>query len=800
MGWIQESEPMDKPRMGRSSPDEAARRAPSEWKRLLEAIPLPVCHKDPEGRYTAANPAFCKLFGVEERDLVGKRAVDLFPEDQAAHLAEKDAALLESPGQQVFETRLTDARAAPHDLVFNRSTVLDDRGGITGLIGVIQEVTDRNRAVAALRESEERYRILVEHNQDGVFIIKDGRFVFVNQAFTRLAGREVEAIVGRPMIELVAPEDRAVVGARYQNRMKGENIVEAYEFHALRGESERILVHMNVGTIVIGGRPAAIGTLRDITVARGAEEALRRAHDQRRELELIIHRSPAIAFLRRATLGWPVEYVSENVQALGYSPAEIRAPGRFYATLIHPEDRARVALEVARLVEGPSDGELRIEYRLVTPSGEALWVEDRTWVRRDEKGTVTHLQGIVLDISQRKQAEEERQRLERRMIDSQRLESLGLLAGGIAHDFNNLLLAILGNLDLAALDIPASSPARVPIAQALEAGRRASDLTRQLLAYSGKGRFLLARVDLGAVLRENAELLRTAVPHSVTLSLQLAAQPAVVLADPGQMQQVVMNLITNAAEAIGEQPGVITLRTGVVEADAATLGRSRAEPPAPGRFAFAEVADTGCGMAEETLRRIFDPFFTTKFTGRGLGMSAVLGIVRGHAGAILVDTTVGRGTTIRVLFPLAAPVPAPAVASRGEAVDPAAAVVPAPRRDGAILVCDDEPLVCTLSAALVRRLGFRALSAGNGREAVRIFGESSAQIDCVLLDLTMPDQDGLTTFKALKQIDPAVRVILCSGYSEEEATERFTGEGLAAFIQKPFTLENLRAMLSRTLA
>src|SRR3990170_4789992 len=256
-------------------------------------------------------------------------------------------------------------------------------------------------------------------------------------------------------------------------------------------------------------------------------------------------------------------------------------------------------------------------------------------------------------IAWRKKAEQESLELERRLLHAQKLESLGVLAGGIAHDFNNLLMAILGNLDLALRKLSPLSPAGTNIQNALQAVHRGADLTRQMLAYSGKGQFVVKNIDLSELVEENAHLFRTSMAKTAALNLRLNRDLPLVEADPGQITQVIMNLITNASEAVGEKAGVIALSTGIQECDEAYLSRSRLEerPPA-GRFVYLEVSDTGSGMDEETQQKLFDPFFTTKFTGRGLGMSAVLGIMRGHKGAILVDSVVGKGTTIRVLFPV----------------------------------------------------------------------------------------------------------------------------------------------------
>ncbi len=262
------------------------------------------------------------------------------------------------------------------------------------------------------------------------------------------------------------------------------------------------------------------------------------------------------------------------------------------------------------------------------------------------------ISGMVLDITDRKRAEEERLEMERKLLHTQKLESLGILAGGIAHDFNNLLMTIMGNLDLALLKLSPLSPVRENIEHALQAAQRSADLTGQMLAYSGKGMFIVRKMNLSELVEEIAHLLKTSITKSATLRLNLQRNIPDIDADPGQVQQIIMNLITNASEAIGESTGVVTLSTYVQDCDEAYLRNSRLdEKPLPGRFVCLEVSDTGSGMDTNTMQLLFDPFFTTKAMGRGLGMSAMLGIMRGHRGAILVDSVLGQGTTIRVLFP-----------------------------------------------------------------------------------------------------------------------------------------------------
>ncbi len=397
----------------------------------------------------------------------------------------------------------------------------------------------------------------------------------------------------------------------------------------------------------------------------------------------------------------------------------------------------------------------------------------------------------ALEAQQR--AEQERLALERQMLHAQKLESLGVLAGGIAHDFNNLLTAILGNLDLALRSPFPSAAARTHVEQSIQASRRAADLARQMLAYSGKGSFAVEPVSLADLVEENCRLFQTGSARTTTFCLEVDQSLPLVEADRCQVQQVIMNLIINASEAVGGKPGTITVRTGVQDRDPRWLERSRIrELAAADRFVFVEVSDTGCGMDDETQRRLFDPFFSTKATGRGLGMSAILGIVRGHGGAILVDSVVGQGSAIRVLFPaLEATRPVgPAAVGAG------ALGAGEPKLSGTVLVVDDEPPVRDVCRAMVESLGMQALTAAGGEEAIAVFRREADRISHVILDLSMPNMDGMAAFRELSRIKQGARIILSSGYDEQDYIRNLSGRGLAGFIRKPYTLSDLRTALA----
>jgi PAS domain S-box-containing protein len=405
-------------------------------------------------------------------------------------------------------------------------------------------------------------------------------------------------------------------------------------------------------------------------------------------------------------------------------------------------------------------------------------------VSRMETGGRRFISVIARDVTGRKE-------LERLLLQKDKLESLGLLAGGIAHDFNNLLVGMLGNASLAIETISTSNPARTMLKDVVMAAETAANLTRQLLAYAGKGRFVIEPVDLSELIRQIGNLLQTSIPKHVQLRLELATDLPPVEADITQIQQLIMNLVINGAEAIGEAEGSVLITTGTQHVDGEYI--ASVLTPAeiiPGHYVSLQIHDTGSGMTQETLDRIFDPFFTTKFTGRGLGLAAVLGIVRGHKGAIKVYSTVGQGTTFKVLFPATeqtAPKSTPRSVSQATSVGET------------VLVVDDEQIVRRTAKAMLERYGYSVVLAENGKEAVELYKVLSDKIDLILLDMTMPVMGGEETFRQMKTIRADVRVILSSGYNEAEAIRRFTGKGLAGFIQKPYSAltltEKVRSVL-----
>jgi PAS domain S-box-containing protein len=398
-------------------------------------------------------------------------------------------------------------------------------------------------------------------------------------------------------------------------------------------------------------------------------------------------------------------------------------------------------------------------------------------------GSTRLFTGVLRDITGRR-------RLEEQLRHTAKLESLGVLAGGVAHDFNNLLTGVLGHTSLVLDSLPPHDPNRASLREVLLAGEHAANLARQLLAYAGKGRFVLEAINISALIREISALAQASIPKRVHLRLDLRNDLLPITADRGQIQQIIMNLILNGAEAISDdQTGTVLVTTSMREVDETYMRLNfTGEELTPGTYVCMEVHDSGIGMDQATMAKIFDPFFTTKVMGRGLGLSAVLGIVRGHKGALRIYSTPGQGTTFKVLFP----------AASQAAVQHIHALPANLRGSGKVLVVDDEAAVRRTAQAALERYGYTVLLAENGLDAMSAVGEH-VDLRLILLDLSMPHMDGIETLRRVMALNPNLRVVLSSGYSEMEVTQRFAGKGLAGFIQKPYTATALAEVVQRIL-
>ncbi|MFA6242093.1 MAG: PAS domain S-box protein [Candidatus Hydrogenedentales bacterium] len=634
-----------------------------------------------------------------------------------------------------------------------------------------------------LQESEERFRLTFEHAPDGYFLSNlDGVFLNGNHASEKLIGYRREELIGKSYLELelVDPESLSrALTAMAENR-KG-NDAGPNEFNLVRKDGSLVAVEVCAHPVPLHGETVVLGIARDISERKRTEAALHESEERYRGLVEQTH-----DIIVRVDLTGRITFINAASEAmLGYSPSEL--VGQYYRALVPEETARQVDANLVRRFEGGiGEGSFVQEIALRRRDGSVFFGELRSAPFRGGDNIAREIQGVIRDVTERKRSEEERREMDRRMQHVQKLESLGVLAGGIAHDFNNLLLLVLGNADLALNELPPMSPARESLAEIEKAACQAADLCRQMLAYAGKGKFVLESIRVNELIEEMAHLLNASIGKKAILNLDLGKDLPPLEGDPSQIRQIVMNLITNASEAIGDESGVITVSTGAMECTQEYLQEMSFEGiPEEGTYVYIDVSDTGCGMDQETMQRIFEPFFTTKFTGRGLGMAAVLGIVRGHKGAIRIYSEPGRGTTFKVLFPALLLSPTAAVAStQSESNDW--------RGHGRILLVDDEPQIRALGKRMLEKLGFEVITAGDGREAVESFRERKEFLDLVLLDLTMPIMGGEEAFHELRSIAPGIRIVISSGYTEHEVAGRFAGEEIDGFVQKPYVLTVLR--------
>lgn len=590
-----------------------------------------------------------------------------------------------------------------------------------------------------------------------------------------LSERDENDIVGYTCLDLICGGNLPEEGCSFDQIIQGGNKARLRNW-AFRGHDFDV-----IGTPVFdqdGLVDSVVLVYNDITERKQAEE-------ERQKNLLFIEE-----LLKNAPVGIRV-FDGESGKCLLLNQAATDIAGGDIETMRRQNFHELVSWQTSKLLEVSgavlADGCTRmVETDMVTSFGKHASVE--YIVSRFDVQKKPHLLVIGRDITVEKQLADKNRKIEAQMLHAQKLESLGVLAGGIAHDFNNILLAIIGNAELALMRLLPESPARYNLQQIEKAAQRAADLAQQMLAYSGKGRFVVERLDINAMITEMSQILEVSVSKKAAMRLNLADNLPLFEGDATQIRQIIMNLVINASDAIGDGTGIIAITTGTMNCTQAYLSKVWLHDKLEeGVYVYFEITDTGCGMDRETVAKIFDPFFTTKFTGRGLGMAAVLGIVRGHHGAISVYSEPGKGSSFKVFLPATHTV---------AAMSPHASTpIKTSKVSGTVLLVDDEESILSLGKDMLEELGYSVLTAENGVSALEVFKNHKADIACVILDLTMPRLDGEQTFRELQSLDPNVQVVMSSGFNEQEVTQKFYGKGLAGFIQKPYKLAELSSKL-----
>ncbi|MDF1667261.1 MAG: PAS domain-containing protein [Planctomycetota bacterium] len=636
---------------------------------LYSQVPIGLCYFDRDLRYLHINEWLAALNGRSVKEHIGRTLDEVVP--GLKPILEPILRKILETGEPVLEQAVNIQTAAhpgvTRNYLVSNTPVFDTEGKITGISGVVQDITERVRIRCILEA-------IIEGTTDAVFgKDREGHYLFLNSATAKAVGKSAEELLGKNDTALFNPEVAEELMNRDQEIMNSGKAISLEEITRV-GEEQKLWSSVKAPMHDASGQVIGVmGISRDIT-------ALREAEKKQHELELRV----------------------------------------------------------------------------------------RTM--------------------------QERRRFEEKILATQKFESLGVLAGGIAHDFNNLLVGVLGYADLAQDLLPKFSPAQEMIEEIVKSGKRAAELCDQMLAYAGKGKFEVQAVDLNALIRDIYHLLEISTSKNAELKSSFSSHLPAIEADATQLRQVVMNLVINASEAIGEKQGVISLRTGVMSCDQNYLkGTYLNEEDIPeGQYVYLEVSDSGEGMSAEAREKIFDPFFTTKFTGRGLGLAAVMGITRSHKGAIKVDSVLGEGSTFKVFFPSTDQ--APETLMNEEECDKNW------RGSGVILLVDDDETMLSVGRLMLEGAGFQVLTAADGVDGLDIFRLRQEEIICVILDFVMPRMDGPATYRELRKIDETIPILLSSGYNEQELATRFSDRKLCRFLKKPYKASQLIVKLRELLS
>lgn len=652
-------------------------------------------------------------------------------------------------------------------------------GAKPGVVITHDNITARCKAEQSLREREEILSQIFRLSPAIIAITReeDGRYVDVNDAFTKLIGYSRKEVMGRTALGLwVNPDDRL----KMVESLRRDGLAHNREVFFTCKSGALLPCVCSMSSIEIKGERCIVSVAMDISERKRAEDALR---ESEMRLVSILNSMPDMVLQvdREMRILWAnLAALEINEHAIGQTCYQA-FPGRASVCEGCPCHRAFLTGEIETGTMHQSQSQT---------AGESYW-ENTGIPQKNSLNEVISVIEISRNITERIQAEEEKEKLQARLLQTQKTESLGRMAGAIAHNFNNMLGAVIGNLDMALDGIPHGSELETCIREALKASQQASKISRFMLTYLGQTTEKLESLDPAAAIREACSLLSSSLPGNVHLKADIPSRGPTIKADRAHLTQILTNLIANAAEAIGDRQGEIDLTLDVIPG--ASVGNAKLFPlgwePKTEEYISLSIADTGCGIDPEHFDKIFDPFFTTKFSGRGLGLSVVAGLLRALGGAISVESHPGSGATFKLYLPVSRQVQ-PEI-RRDEAQAGSLA-----KEDGLVLVVDDEAMVRSMAETMLKRkLGFEVITAADGKEALEIFKERKGEISLIMLDLSMPGMNGWETLSALRSLRPDISVILASGYDEAQVMRDDCADMPQAFLHKPFGVDDLKAAI-----
>jgi PAS domain S-box-containing protein len=761
------------------------------WRELLSQAPAGIAVlRGPQHRFEWFNADYVRLIGRTAEAIIGKTVEETFPEleGQPYIALLNDVFATGKPfigHEALFRVDRGDGALEDTYLNFVYSPTRNAAGAIDGVFAHVTEVTDLVRSRKRVEASEERFRL--------AFKALDGFVYDWNpRAGTVERSGDLRTLLG------VGPEDVEPTEDWWQRRVHPDDQA-ATSLHALASlpadqdhfETEFRIRHADGHWVYACDRGyvvrnehgevvRVVGSTHDVSEERTLLRALQESEARFRQA---IDSMPQLVWSTRPD-GVADLFNKQWFEYTGIDPAS--ATDHDWATAVHPDDLPQMRERWSHSFR--TGDPFEFEFRCRRADGQYRWFLTRATPIRDERGSIVRWFGTSTDIEDRKKAE-------LAVIAKQKLESLGLLAGGIAHDFNNILVGVLAGASFAADSLPEVHPLRSTMEEIVSAAERASHLTRQMLAYAGKGRLLIEQIDFTQLLKNTYALIRSSIPKHVDVTFHIGPGLPRVEGDSGQIQQIIMNLILNAAESIDQSgPGAVSVAAAAVLVDSATASGAEVSVGTllPRSYLVFEVQDNGSGMDAETQTKIFDPFFTTKFTGRGLGLSAVQGILRAHKGAIAITSKVGEGSRFRVFLPASSNAEAP--------VEPSVKERPG-NSGGTVLVVDDEQTVRSVAKLCLERAGFEVMLAESGFAAIDVLrGEKGADVVLMLLDMSMPGMNGKDVMAKVRQAGIEIPVLICSGYSDAEVSREFSGLDIAGFIQKPFSSRQIVAAVRNAIA
>ncbi len=661
----------------------------------------------------------------------------------------------------------------------------DDNGDPVRAVGTHSDITDYMEMQKRQLETEKKYKRLMEAAPIGVGVVVDKHLVFLNrEGLDIMDANSLEEINQKEVFEYVHPEDRPKAKQRVNSIL--EKGGKAPPIHEKFYTTKNRLIYVRITSVPITyeNKKAVQIIFKDITSTKKVQKHLKETMDM---LKSIFELSPIGIVITDMELN----IIDCNKAAIKIFEVEkkFNLIGKAALNLVEEKDKSKAEKYLNKTLEkGITRG---ISYDISTFNGKERKIELSSALLKNSDDEPIGFIGNLIDIT-------EKERMKQRLFQSQKLESLGVLSSGIAHDFNNLMMAILGNADLALLDLSKSSPVKQYLNDIKKGAKNAAEVSKQLLAYSGKGQFVITKINITKLVDEMLSLIKVSISNKANLHLALQKDLPLVKVDKTQIRQIIMNLLTNASDALEDKPGEIVIRTGTRYCNREFFKNTYLNTMLkPGKYVFLEVTDTGVGMDKETKKRLFDPFFTTKFTGRGLGLAATLGIVKSHEGTIQIETKKGQGSTFRIFLP---------VIDSEEPSDP----LEVKKNDEkftnrniklakTVLLVDDEPAVRRVGEKMLKKLGFKVIQAVDGKKGLNIFKEKRDIVDIVLLDLTMPNMDGKETFNRLKNIDSTVKIILSSGYNKQSISNKFSKHKVDGFIQKPYNVNDLKETIHHIL-